>query len=62
MTYFILAIISSDNCIPVTENKRKSGFVDVISNNVAFWQVKTKTSLCSLLLILETPNDVWSVA
>ena len=31
----------------------------VISNNVAFWQVKTQTSQCSLLLSLETPNDVW---
>ena len=34
----------------------------VISNNVAFRQVQTQTSLCSLLLSLETPNDVWSVA
>ena len=33
-----------------------------ISNNVAFWQVYTQMSLCSLLLILETPNDVQSVA
>ena len=34
----------------------------VISNNVAFWQVWIQTSLCSLLLSLETPNDVQSVA
>ena len=34
----------------------------VISNNVAFWQVQTQTSLCSLLLSLETPIDVQSVA
>ena len=34
----------------------------VISNNVAFRQVKTLTSLCSLLLSLETPNNVHSVA
>ena len=34
----------------------------VISNNVAFWQVETQTSLCNLLLNLETPNDVQSVA
>ena len=34
----------------------------VISNNVAFLQVKTQASLCSLLLSLETPNDVQSVA
>ena len=34
----------------------------VISNNVVFWQVKTQTSLYSLLLSLETPNAVQSVA
>ena len=34
----------------------------VISNNVVYWQVLTQTSLCSLLLSLETPNDVESVA
>ena len=34
----------------------------VISNNMAFWPVYTQTSLCSLLLSLETPNDVQSVA
>ena len=34
----------------------------VISNNVAFWHVKTRTSLCSLFLSLETPNGVQSVA
>ena len=34
----------------------------VISNNVAFWQVQTRTSLCSLLLSLETPNGVQLVA
>ena len=34
----------------------------VISNNVAFWQVETQTSLCSLLLNLETLNDIRSVA
>ena len=33
-----------------------------ISNNVAFLQVKTQTSLCSLLLSFETLNDVQSVA
>ena len=33
-----------------------------ISNNVAFWQVKTQTSLGSLILSLETPIDVQSVA
>ena len=34
----------------------------VISNNVAFRQVLTQKSLCSLLLSLETQNDVRSVA
>ena len=34
----------------------------VISNNVAFWHVKTRANMYSLLLNLETPNDVWSVA
>ena len=34
----------------------------VISNNLVFLQVKTQTGLCSLLLILETPTDVQSVA
>ena len=34
----------------------------VISNNVVLWHVWTQTSLCSLLLSLETPNDVQSVA
>ena len=36
----------------------------MISNNVAFRQdlVNTQISLCSLLLSLETPNDVLSVA
>ena len=34
----------------------------VISNNVAFWQVLTQMSLCSLRLSLETPNGVRSVA
>ena len=34
----------------------------VISYNVAFWHEKTQTSLCSLLLSLENPNDVRSVA
>ena len=33
----------------------------VISNNVAFCQVYTQTSLCSLLLSLQTPNVVRSV-
>ena len=32
----------------------------VISNNVTFWQVQTQTSLCSLSLSLETPNDAQS--
>ena len=34
----------------------------VIYNKVAFLQVYTQTSLCSLLLSLETPNFVRSVA
>ena len=34
----------------------------VISNNVSFWQVKPQMSLWSLLLGLETPNDVPSAA
>ena len=34
----------------------------VISNNVAFLQVYTQTILCSLLLSLETLNDVYLVA
>ena len=34
----------------------------VISNNVAFLQVQTQTSLCSLILSLETSNDVQPVA
>ena len=33
-----------------------------ISDNLTFWQVQTQTSLCSLLLSLETPNSVQSVA
>ena len=33
-----------------------------ISNNVAFSQVQTQTSMCSLLFSLETHNDVQSVA
>ena len=36
--------------------------VHVISNNVAFWHMKTQTSLCSLLWGLETPNCVQSAA
>ena len=39
------------NCLP-----------NMSSNNVAFWQVQTQTSLCSLPLGLETPNNVWQVA
>ena len=35
--------------------------VHEISNNLT-WQMLTQTSLCSLLLSLETPNDVESVA
>ena len=34
----------------------------VISNNVAFSQAETHMSMCSLLLSLETPNGVQSVA
>ena len=34
----------------------------VFSNNVAFWQVYAQTSLCSLILSLEMPNDDQSVA
>ena len=34
----------------------------VISYNVAFRQVNTQTSLCSLLLSLETKKDVLLVA
>ena len=34
----------------------------MISNNAAFREVYTQMSLCSLLLSLETPNDVQSVA
>ena len=33
-----------------------------ISNNLTFWQVYTQRSLCSLLLGLETPSGVQSVA
>ena len=36
--------------------------VHEISDNVAFWHVYTRTSLCSLLLSLETQNGVQSVA
>ena len=36
--------------------------VHEISNNVALWHVKTRTSICRLLLSLETPNGVQSVA
>ena len=36
--------------------------VHEISNNVAFWHVKTQTSLCSPILRLETQNGVQSVA
>ena len=41
---------------------QKFGPVHEISNNVALWHVKTRPSLCSLLLSLETPNGVQSVA
>ena len=34
----------------------------MISNNVVIWQVYTQMGLCSLLLSLETPNHVRSVA
>ena len=34
----------------------------VTSNNVVFLHLLTQTSLCSLFLSLETPNDVQSVA
>ena len=34
----------------------------VITHIVAFLQVWTQTTLCSLLLSLETPNEVQSVA
>ena len=34
----------------------------VIPNNATFLQVKSRTSLCSLLLRLETTNDVRAVA
>ena len=33
-----------------------------ISNNLTFWHVQTRTSLCSLLLSLETSKGVQSVA
>ena len=44
-------------------NKHQNTYepVHVISNNVVFWQVQIQTSLCSLLLILETQNAVQSV-
>ena len=38
-------------------NRKSNEPRHVISNNVAFWQVYTQTSLYSLLLSLETPND-----
>ena len=44
-------------CVPTTYEPRH-----VTSNNVVFLHVSTQTSLCSLLLSLETPNDVHSVA
>ena len=47
-------------CVPVLTGKFEPRHV--ISNNVAFSQVKTQMSLCSLLLNLETPYDVRSVA
>ena len=34
----------------------------MLFNNVVIWQMWTQTSLCSLLLSLETPNDVRAVA
>ena len=34
----------------------------MIPNNVAFWQVQTQTSLYSLILSVETPNDAQSLA
>ena len=34
----------------------------LISNNVAFCQVQNQTTMCSLILSFETPNDVQSVA
>ena len=36
--------------------------VHEISNNLAFWHVETRMSLCSLRLSLDTPNGVQSVA
>ena len=39
--------------------KQPKNMSHVISNNVAFWQVQTETS-CSLLLSIETQNDVQS--
>ena len=59
----------SDKMVPITDRgqltktKTSQHIYEpwkVISNNVAFWQVLTRTSLCSLLLSLETPNDVRS--
>ena len=44
-----------------TEIQRCKGIIEpqhLISNNVAFWQVKTQTSLCSIHLSLETPNGL----
>ena len=34
----------------------------MISNNVAFWQVQTQASLCSLLLSQDAPNAAQLVA
>ena len=44
------------------EDARNNEPWHVISNNVAFWQGYTQTSLCSLILSLVTPNGVQSVA
>ena len=62
---------SEENHLPVHEalvliSKASSQWVGELalewSRDMAFWQVYTQTSLCSLLVSLETPNDVRSVA
>ena len=62
-SHYIWLFLSSEypcNDATVPENKYEPWHV--ISNNVAFWQVYTQTSLCSIPLSLETSNDVQSAA
>ena len=51
-----------DHAVVHFEGKKFNEPPHAISTNVVFGQVKTQTRLCSLFLVLETPNNVQSVA